>query len=50
MKLVVEDETDREELVTFSFVQLHSILFSYIQFCSLTFSSIQLHLVMLSYI
>ena len=51
--MVVEDDTDREALVLFSYiqfcsvklsyVQLHSVMFSYIMFYSITFSSIQLH-------
>ena len=45
--MVIEDDVDGEALVTFSSIQLHSVmfLFSYIQFCSVTFSSIQLHVV-----
>ena len=38
MQVVVEDDTDGEALVTFSYVQLHSVMFN----------SIQLHLVLFS--
>ena len=58
MQVVVEDDTDRETLVTFSFVQLcsvtfsyvqlHSVMFSYIQLCSATFRYVQFHAVPLS--
>ena len=42
MQVVVGDDIDG---LTFNYVQLHSIMFRYIHFCSITINSIQLHAV-----
>ena len=49
MQVVVEDDTDGEALVTFSFVQLYSITLNYVKSFLVTFSSIQLHSIPFSY-